>query len=76
MVATEEAYVSALTPVVGTGAIGFTPTISFVNSGVLLDVTATVNSYTRYFTAILGRNSPRDVQVLSFYWSDPAEPKR
>jgi general secretion pathway protein K len=40
------------------------------------DITVTVNSYTRYFTAILGRASPRDVQVLSFYWSDPAEPKR
>jgi general secretion pathway protein K len=38
-----------------------------------VDITATVNSsYTRYFTAILGRNGPRDVQVLSFYWSDPA----
>ena len=37
-----------------------------------VDVTATVNSYTRYFTAILGRNGPRDVQLLSFYWSDPA----
>jgi general secretion pathway protein K len=39
-----------------------------------VDVTATVNSYTRYFTAILGRNGPRDVQLLSFYWSDPATP--
>ena len=26
-----------------------------------VDVTATVNSYSRYFTAILGRNGPRDV---------------
>jgi general secretion pathway protein K len=40
-----------------------------------VDITATVNSYTRYFTAILGRNGPRDVQVLSFYWNDPSEPK-
>jgi general secretion pathway protein K len=40
-----------------------------------VDVTATVSSYTRYFTAILGRNGPRDVQVLSFYWSDPGEPR-
>ncbi|MEI7938902.1 MAG: general secretion pathway protein GspK [Verrucomicrobiota bacterium] len=40
-----------------------------------VDITATLNSsYTRYFTAILGRNGPRDVQVLSFYWSDPATP--
>jgi len=33
-----------------------------------VDLTATMNGYTRNFTAILGRNSPRDVQVLSFYW--------
>ena len=35
-----------------------------------VDITATINGYSRYFTAILGRNTPRDVQVLSFYWSD------
>ena len=33
-----------------------------------VDITASMNGYTRSFTAILGRNSPRDVQVLSFYW--------
>ena len=36
-----------------------------------VNVTATVNGYTRYFTAILGRNNARDIQILSFYWSDP-----
>jgi general secretion pathway protein K len=40
-----------------------------------VDVTATMNGYTRNFTAILGRNNQRDVQILSFYWSDPAEPR-
>jgi general secretion pathway protein K len=40
-----------------------------------VDITATMNGYSRHFTAILGRNSPRDVQVLSFYWSDPSDPK-
>jgi general secretion pathway protein K len=40
-----------------------------------VDVTATLNSYNRYFTAILGRNSARDVQILSFYWSEAPEPK-
>ena len=40
-----------------------------------VDITAPVNGYSRYFTAILGRNNQRDVQVLSFYWNDPAEPK-
>jgi general secretion pathway protein K len=37
-----------------------------------VEITATMNGYSRHFTAILGRNSPRDVQVLSFYWSDPS----
>ena len=40
-----------------------------------VDITATVNGYSRYFTAILGRNNQRDVQILSFYWSDPMESK-
>ena len=40
-----------------------------------VDITATVNGYSRYFSAILGRNTPRDVQVLSFYWSDAPESK-
>ena len=35
-----------------------------------VDITATMNGYSRYFTAILGRNSQRDVQILSFSWSD------
>lgn len=33
-------------------------------------VTATVRGYTRHFVGILGRNNPRDVQILSFYWLD------
>ena len=36
-----------------------------------VNVTATVNNYTRHFSAVLGRNNPRDIQVLSFYWTDP-----
>ena len=40
-----------------------------------VNVTATVSGYTRHFTAILGRNNPRDVQILSFYWSDPERQK-
>ncbi len=31
-------------------------------------VEAEVNSYKRTFVAIVGRNNPRDVPVLSFYW--------
>lgn len=41
-----------------------------------VNVTATVGGYTRYFSAILGRNNPRDVQILSFYWTDAEEQKR
>jgi general secretion pathway protein K len=41
-----------------------------------VNITATVSGYTRYFTAILGRNSPRDIQVLSFYWTDAEDQKR
>ena len=33
-----------------------------------VQVDVEVNGYQRQFIAILGRNSPRDVQVLSFYW--------
>jgi general secretion pathway protein K len=33
-----------------------------------VEVDAEIGSYKRKFIAILGRNSPRDVQVLSFYW--------
>ena len=41
-----------------------------------VNITATVGGYTRYFTAILGRNSPRDIQVLSFYWTNHEDQKR
>ena len=33
-----------------------------------VEVNADISGYKRTFHAILGRNSPRDVQVLSFYW--------
>jgi hypothetical protein len=33
-----------------------------------VEVDAEVAGYTRKFFATLGRNSPRDVQILSFYW--------
>jgi general secretion pathway protein K len=33
-----------------------------------VQVDAEVNGYRRQFIAIVGRSSPRDVQVLSFYW--------
>jgi general secretion pathway protein K len=33
-------------------------------------VDAQISGYHRYFTAVLGRNSARDVQVLTFAWTD------
>jgi hypothetical protein len=33
-----------------------------------VEIKAEVGGYTRTFEAILGRNNPRDVQVLTFYW--------
>ena len=33
-------------------------------------VDAQVGGYHRHFIGIIGRNNPRDVQVLSFYWTD------
>jgi len=66
--------------VVGQGGVGRVPDVTPVIQRQLqqycdvhsrtfeVEVTATVGSSTRVFIAILGRNSPRDVQVLSFYW--------
>lgn len=33
-------------------------------------VDAQIAGYHRHFVGIIGRNNPRDVQVLSFYWTD------
>jgi len=53
LVATQQAYVSNLTPAVGTGTSAFTPTISIVETGVLLDVQATVSADRKYVTLTL-----------------------
>ncbi len=40
-----------------------------------VQVDAEINGYHRYFYAILGRNNPRDVPVLTYHWkSSPATP--
>jgi type II secretory pathway component PulK len=31
-------------------------------------IEARINNYKREFVAILGRNTPRDIQILTFYW--------
>ena len=53
LVATQQAYVSNLTASVGTGVSSFTPTISVVESGVELDVQATVSADRKYVTLTL-----------------------
>ncbi|RNC82315.1 MAG: hypothetical protein ED559_11190 [Phycisphaera sp.] len=50
VVATQTAFVSQLTPVVATSAVGFTPTVSVVSEGVTLEVEGTVSSDRRYVT--------------------------
>lgn len=49
-VATQTAFVSNLTPVVGDSAVGFQPTVSVVTEGVTLLVEGTVTSDRRYVT--------------------------
>ena len=53
LVSTQQAYVSNLTASVGTGVSSFTPTISVVESGVELDVQATVSADRKYVTLTL-----------------------
>ncbi len=50
LVSTQLAFVSDLTPAVGTGAVGFQPTLSVVSSGIVLDVEGTVSADRRYVT--------------------------
>ncbi|MGN6504117.1 MAG: hypothetical protein ACTHM6_01000, partial [Tepidisphaeraceae bacterium] len=50
IVSTQQAYVSDLTPVVGQSSVGFDPTVDTVQSGVVLDVQATVSADRKYVT--------------------------
>jgi len=62
LVATQRAYVSDLNAQVGTGVGIFDPTISTVQSGVLLDVSATVSADRKYVTMTL---RPQLAQLLN-----------
>jgi hypothetical protein len=42
---TQQSYVAALTPVVAQGAVGFTPTVGTLTTGMMLDVKATVEPW-------------------------------
>lgn len=49
-VQTQQAFVSGLTPVVGTSSVGFTPTVSAISSGFGLSVSGVVSADRRYVT--------------------------
>ena len=66
LVATQRAYVSDLNPIVGSGAVGFDPVISVVQTGVLLDVQATVSSDRKYVTLTLRPTLSRLISLTTF----------
>jgi type II secretory pathway component GspD/PulD (secretin) len=66
LVATQQAYVSNLTPSVGTGVSAFTPTISIVETGVVLDVQATVSEDRKYVTLTLRPQLSNLLSLASF----------
>jgi Flp pilus assembly secretin CpaC len=65
-VATETAYVSDLNPVVGVNAIAFDPEPEVVQSGVLLDVVATVSADRKYVTLTLRPTLSRLRDLVQF----------
>ncbi len=66
LVATEQAYVSNLTATVGTGTSSFQPTVSIVQSGVSLDVQATVSADRKYVTLTLRPQLATLIDLKSF----------
>ena len=66
LVAIQRAYVSNLTPVVSTGISSFAPTVSIVQSGVLLDVQATVSADRKYVTMTLRPQLATLLDLASF----------
>lgn len=66
--------VGELSGVVGqnTGLMGHLQQICDVRSKTFeVEVVAEIGGYRRIFYAVLGRNSPKDIQVLSFFWRTP-----
>ena len=66
LVATQQAYVSNLTASTGTNVSSFTPQISIVESGVILDVTATVSADRKYVTLTLRPQLASLLDLASF----------
>ena len=66
LVSRQTAYVSDLEPVVAQNAVAFNPTIGLVQSGVLLDVQATVSSDRKYVTLTLRPQLATLIDLLPF----------
>ena len=66
VVSTQTAYVSDLEPIVGTRAVGFDPTISIIESGILLDVQGTVSADRKYVTLTLRPTLSRLAALTTF----------
>ena len=66
LVSRQTAYVSDLEAVVAQGAVAFNPTIGLVQSGVLLDVQATVSSDRKYVTLTLRPQLATLLDLLPF----------
>jgi general secretion pathway protein D len=66
LVSRQTAYVSDLEAVVAQGAVAFNPTIGLVQSGVLLDVQATVSSDRKYVTLTLRPQLATLIDLLPF----------
>jgi type II secretory pathway component GspD/PulD (secretin) len=66
LISTQRAYVSNLTPIVSTGISSFAPTVSIVQSGVLLDVQATVSADRKYVTLTLRPQLATLLDLASF----------
>lgn len=64
----QQNFVANLQPIVATGAVAQAPTIGTVNSGAVLDVTATVSADKRYVTMTLRPGVTRllDLQTIPF----------
>jgi len=71
LVSTQLAYVSNLSAQVGTGVAAFSPQISVVDSGVLLDVTATVSADRKYVTLTLRPQLATLLDLKSFNFQSP-----
>src|SRR5206468_2928173 len=74
LVSRQTAYVSDLEAVVAQGAVAFNPTIGLVQSGVILDVAATVSADRKYVTLTLRPQLATLLQLAEFTFQVGAPP--